>query len=74
MNGTSCFRLKFGGKISYFDCQKCFLRLDHPFMLDSIILEGLPWRLNSLEITDMLDNLVLNKNGDEFVGYGEEHN
>jgi hypothetical protein len=43
-------------------------------MLDSIILEGLPWRLNSLEITDMLDNLVLNKNGDEFVGYGEEHN
>jgi hypothetical protein len=22
----------------------------------------------------MLDNLVLNKNGDGFVGYGEEHN
>jgi hypothetical protein len=22
----------------------------------------------------MLDNLVLNKNGDVFVGYGEEHN
>jgi hypothetical protein len=22
----------------------------------------------------MLDNMVLNKNGDEFVGYGEEHN
>jgi hypothetical protein len=42
-------------------------------MLDSIILEGLPWRLSSLEITDMLDNLVLNKNGDRFVGYREEH-
>jgi hypothetical protein len=22
----------------------------------------------------MLDNLVLKKNGDEFVGYGKEHN
>jgi hypothetical protein len=25
------------------------------------------------EITDLLNNLVLNENGDEFVGYGTEH-
>jgi hypothetical protein len=55
--------------------------LDHPFGLDSdlfkegnIILEGLSRHLSSPEITDMLDNLVLKENGDEFVGYGKEHN
>jgi hypothetical protein len=58
-----------------------FLPLDHPFRLDSdafkkgnIILEGPPKHLSGPEIADMLDNLVLNKNGDGFVGYGEEHN
>jgi hypothetical protein len=81
MKDTSCFRLKFDGKISYFDCHRCFLPLDHPFRLDSdafkkdnIILGGPPRRLSGPKIVDMLDNLVLNKNGDEFVGYGEEHN
>jgi hypothetical protein len=81
MKNTTCFCLKFGGKITYFDCHRCFLPFDHLFRLDSdafkkgnIVLEGPPRRLSSLEITDMLDNLVLNKNGDGFVGYGEEHN
>jgi hypothetical protein len=78
MNDTSYFHLKFGGKISYFDCHKCILALDHPFRLDSdafkkgnIVLKGPPKRLSDLEIAYMLDNLVLNKNGDEFIGYGE---
>jgi hypothetical protein len=78
---TSCFRLKFGGKISYFDCHRCFLPLDHKFRLDSdtfkkgnIVLEGPPRRLSGPEITDMLDNLVLNKEGNGFVGYGNDHN
>jgi hypothetical protein len=81
MNDTYCFRLKFCGKISYFDCHRCFLPLDHPFRMESdafkkgnIVLEGPPRCLSSPEIVDMLDNLVLNKNGDGFVGYGEEHN
>jgi hypothetical protein len=81
MKDTSYFHLKFGQKISYFDCHRCFLSLDHPFRLDSdafkkdnIILKCPPRRLSGPEIVDMLDNLVLNKNGDEFVGYGEEHN
>jgi hypothetical protein len=70
MKEISCFHLKFGGKISYFDCHRCFLPLDHKFRLDSdtfkkgnIILEGTPRRLSGLEIADMLDNLVLNKEG-----------
>jgi hypothetical protein len=81
MKDISCFHLKFEGKISYFDYHRYFLSLDHPFRLDSdafkkdnIVLEGPPRRLSSPEIADMLDNLVLNKNGDGFVGYGEEHN
>jgi hypothetical protein len=81
MKDTSCFHLKFGGKICYFDCHKCFLPMDHPFRLDSdafikgnIVFERPSRRLSDLEITDMLDNLLLNKNGDEFVGYGEGHN
>jgi hypothetical protein len=64
------FRLKFGGKICYFDCLRRFLPLDHSFRLDSnafkkgnIILEGPPRRLSGLEIPDMLDNLVLKKMG-----------
>jgi hypothetical protein len=81
MKEASCFRLKFGGKISYFDCHRCFLPLDHEFRLDSdtfkkgnIILEGPPRCLSGLEIADMLNNLVLNKEGNEFVGYGNNHN
>jgi hypothetical protein len=81
MKETSCFCLKFGGKISYFDYHICFLPLDHEFMLDSdtfkkgnIILDRPPRRLSGLEITDMLDNLVLNKEGNGFVGYGNDHN
>jgi hypothetical protein len=81
MKDTSYFRLKFGGKISYFDCHRCFLPLYHPFspVIDTfkkynIILEEPPRCLSSPEIANMLDNLVLNKNGDGFVGYGEEHN
>jgi hypothetical protein len=81
MKDTTCFCLKFGGKISCFDYHRYFLPLDHPFRLDSdafkkgnIVLEGPPRCLSGLEITYMLDNLVLNKNGDGFLGYGEEHN
>jgi hypothetical protein len=81
MKQTSCFRLKFGGKISYFDCHRCFLPLDHEFRLDNdtfkkgnIVLEGPPGRLSGAEIAKMLDNLVLNREGNEFVGYGNEYN
>jgi hypothetical protein len=55
--------------------------LDHPFRLDSdtfkkdnIVLEGPTRHLSDPMIADMLNNLVLKKNGDAFVGYGKEHN
>jgi hypothetical protein len=55
--------------------------LDHSFRLDrdaikkgNIVLEGPPMHLSGPEITDMLNNLVLKENEDEFVGYGNEHN
>jgi hypothetical protein len=74
MKETSCFRFKFGGKIIYFDCHRYFVPLDHKFRLDNntfkkgnIILEGPPRRLSGLEIAGMLDNLVLNKEGNGFV-------
>jgi hypothetical protein len=80
MKGTSCFLLKFGGKIYYFDCHRFFLPLDHSFRLDNdsfkkgnFVLEGPPKRLSGPEITDMLDNLVLKETGDVFTGYGNEH-
>jgi hypothetical protein len=54
--------------------------LDDPFRLDrntfkkdNIILEGPPRCLSSPEIADMLDKLVLNENGNAFVGYEKEH-
>jgi hypothetical protein len=81
LKDTSYFRLKFGGKISYFDYHRCFLPLDHPFRLDSdtfkkdnIVLERMPRHLSGLEIADILDNLVLKENEDELVGYEKEHN
>jgi hypothetical protein len=55
--------------------------LDHEFRLDSdtfkkgnIVLEGLPGCLSGAEIAEMLDNLVLNKEGNGFIGYGNDHN
>jgi hypothetical protein len=81
MKDTSYFHLKFRGKIYYFDCHRHFLPLDHSFRLDTgafknddIVLEGPPRRLSGLEIADMLNNLVLKENEDEFVGYRNEHN
>jgi hypothetical protein len=35
LKDTTCFHLKFEGKISYFNYHRCFLPLDHPFRLDS---------------------------------------
>jgi hypothetical protein len=81
MKETSYFCLKSRGKINYFDCHRCFLPLDHEFRLDSdtskkgnIVLEGPPGRLSGAEIAEMLDSLVLNKEGNVFVGYGIDHN
>jgi hypothetical protein len=62
--------------MSYFDCHRHFLPSDHSFRLDSnsfrkenVVLKGPPRHLSGPEIADMLDNLALDKKGDQFVGY-----
>jgi hypothetical protein len=76
-----CFRLKFGGKICYFDCHMCFLPEDHPFRFDrnafkkdTIVTRGPPKRLSGPEIVTRLNDLKLNEHGNHFEGYGTEHN
>jgi hypothetical protein len=76
--GTKIVCLKSGGKVSYFDFHRRFLSSDHLFRLDSnsvrndnVVLKGSPRRLSSLEIANMLDNLALDKKGDQFVEYGK---
>jgi hypothetical protein len=71
MKDTSCFHLKFGGKICYIDCHRRFLPRDHSLRLDcdafkkgNIVLEGPPRHLSGPEFPDMLNNLVLKENGD----------
>jgi hypothetical protein len=44
------------------------------FKKDNIVLVGPPRHSSGLEIADMLDKLVIDEYGDEFVGYGKEHN
>jgi hypothetical protein len=78
---TNCFHHAHGGKICYFDCHRHWFPYDHifrqqknTFKNDNIVTKGSQKRLNGLEIVDMLDKMVLNKNGDWFVGYGVVHN
>jgi hypothetical protein len=37
------------------------------FKKDNAVLKGPPRRLSGPEIADMVDNFVLNENGDQFV-------
>jgi hypothetical protein len=78
---TLCFRLKFGGKICYFDCHRCFLPEDHPFRFDrnafrkdTIMMRGPPKHLSGPEILARLNDLKLNEYGNHFEGFGTEHN
>jgi hypothetical protein len=78
---TLCFRIKFGGKICYFDCHRCFLPEDHRFRFDrnafkkdTIVTRGPPKRLSGEEIFARLNDLKLNEHGNRFEGYGTEHN
>jgi hypothetical protein len=78
---TNCFRLTTGGKINYFDCHQCWLPLKHPFRLskdsfrkDTTIRKGPPKLLSGPETAENLSKLVLNREGNGYKGYGEEHN
>jgi hypothetical protein len=78
---TDCFRLDFGKKICYFDCHRCFLPPDHTFRLqrnafrkDTIVEKGHLRHQTDKEIIEELNNLKISDGGEEFEGYGKEHN
>jgi hypothetical protein len=79
---TDCFRLTHGGKISYFDCHRRLLPLNHKFRQqkdtfkrDNIVTKGPPKRLSGPQIVDMLDKLTPDpERPGYFEGYGEMHN
>jgi hypothetical protein len=76
-----CFRLSAGGKICYFDCNRCFLPFNHPFRRQrkefrkgTIVTKGSPKRHSGIEIIEEHRKLVLDESGKRYQGFGEEHN
>jgi hypothetical protein len=78
---TDCFHLNTGGKITYFDCPRCWLPPKHTFRMqkdsfrkDTVVKKGPPKRLSGPEIAESQSKLVLNKEANGYEGYGEENN
>jgi hypothetical protein len=78
---TDYFCLTAGGKISYFDCRRRWLPQKHPirmqkdsFRKDTIIKKGPPKRLSGPETAENSSKLVLNREGNGYEEYVEEHN
>jgi hypothetical protein len=78
---TDCFHLTASGKISYFNCHRCWLPPKHPFRTqkdsfrkDTIIKKGLLKCLSRPKTTENVSKLILNKEWNEYEGYGEKHN
>jgi hypothetical protein len=78
---TDCFHLDFGKKICYFDCHRCFFPPEHTFILqrntfrkDTIVEKRHLRRRTGQEIIEKLNNLKISDCGEEFEGYGKEHN
>jgi hypothetical protein len=76
-----CFHLDFKKKICYFDCHRCFLPQNHTFRLqrnafrkDTIMKKGHLRRRTGQEIVEELNSLKISDDGEEFEGYGNEHN
>jgi hypothetical protein len=80
MDHSDAFRLEHSKKITFFDCHRRFLPLNHPFTSDiqsflkgKTVRKGPPKRKLRADITKMLDDLKESENY-EFEGYGERHN
>jgi hypothetical protein len=79
---TDCFHLTHGGKISYFDCHRCWLPRKHKFrqeqnafQKDTIVTKGPPKHLSDAQIVDILDKLTPDdERPGYFQGYEETHN
>jgi hypothetical protein len=76
------FHLTHGGKIDYFNCQRCWspqkhdFRQEHnSFQKDTAVIMGPPKHLSGAQIIDMLDKLTPDpERPGYFEGYGEMHN
>jgi hypothetical protein len=78
---TYCFRLTASGKISYFDCHRRWLPLKYTFRMqkdsfrkDNVVKKGPLKCLSGPEIAESHNKLVLNREGNGYEGYEEEHN
>jgi hypothetical protein len=76
-----CFYLTASVKIGYFDCDQRWLPPKYPFRTqkdsfrkDTVIKKGPQKHLSRPETTENMSKLVLNKEGNGYEGYGEEHN
>jgi hypothetical protein len=77
---THAFMLVHGRKVTFFDCHRKFLPLNHPFMSDSwlflkgkTIRKGPPKRKLGADIMKIHDDLKEYANG-QLKGYSEKHN
>jgi hypothetical protein len=78
---TDYFCLITGGKISYFDCYRCWLPPKYTFRIqkdsfrkDTVVKKGPTKRLSRPEIAKNHRKLVLNREGNGYEGYREKHN
>jgi hypothetical protein len=78
---TDYFCLTASGKINYFDYHRYWLPPKHPFRIqkdsfrkDTVVKKGPPKRLSGSKIAENLSKLVLNREGNVYEGYREEHN
>jgi hypothetical protein len=72
--------LQKGGKYSSFDKHHQFLPLEHPFRQDIknftkgvVVTDPAPQMITGVEVHSHIDVLMVNPEGGDFVGYGEEH-
>jgi hypothetical protein len=80
MDDTDAFRLQHHKKVSFFDCHRRFLPLNHPFtnysrsfLKGNTVRKGQAKRKLGVDIMEMLNDLKESENG-VFEGYGENHN
>jgi hypothetical protein len=80
MDDSDVFRLQHGKKVSFFDCNRRILPLNHSFRNDrhsflkgQTVRKGPPKQKLGADITEMIDGLKESENG-VLEGYSEDHN
>jgi hypothetical protein len=80
MDDSDAFRLEHDRKVTFFDCHRRFLPMNHAFRGDKrsflkgkTVKKGLPKRKLKADIMKMIDDLKKSENGG-FEGYDKKHN